>query len=103
MASRTNVCTRRSRSMIEVWRRARIDPVSKPLILAAVEFGATGPTSADEVALVAKPGRAAPRDVIDDAHHADDDGRIDAGAAGVVVEAHVAAHHRDIEGSCMPR
>ena len=74
-----------------------LTPAGDPLILAAVELGVYRSDQRDDVALVAKSGGATPRDIIDDAHHADDDRGIDARATGVVVEADVAAHHRDVQ------
>ena len=99
IASRMKPCTRRSRSISRRGGTPALTPCSHPLVLAATELGIDRPDQRYQVALIAKPCGAAPLHVIDDAHHADDHGRIDPGATGVVVQAHVAAHDRDVERS----
>src|SRR5580704_18857680 len=82
---------------VETRRGPRVDALSHSLVLAGVELRNDRTNQCDEVALVAKARGASLCNVVDDPDHADDNGRVDPGAACVAVQAHVAAHNGDIE------
>src|ERR1700683_2681802 len=76
---------------------ASIHAMGDALIFAAVELVAERADERDEVTLGTKSRRAPPGHVIDDPDTSDAGGGVDPGATGVVVQAHVAAHHRNLE------
>src|ERR1700722_21034309 len=78
-------------------RISLIHSVGDALIFAAAELVADRSDKGDEVAFSSESRGAAAGNIADDADHPDDDGGIDTGPAGVVVEADVAAHDGNLE------